>query len=55
MAIFVTMTGLVIMANMMKMAIIATIGYYELASNMTIRDILKKNKNAVQTRKQFVN
>ena len=26
MAIFVTMTGLVIMANMMKMAIIATIG-----------------------------
>ena len=47
MTIFVTMTRLVVMANMMKMAIIAAGEYYEWASNMAIMGIfLKKNKKA---------
>ena len=53
MAIFVTMTRFVVMANMIKLAIIAAIEYYQLASNLGV--LLMKNKNADQTQKQLVN
>ena len=48
-AIYVTVTRLVVMANMMKMAIIAVVEYYELAWNMAYIDVfLKKSKNEIR-------
>ena len=56
MAIFVKMTRLVVLANVSKMAIMAVMEYYELASNMVYVGVfLKKSKNAYQTQKRFVN
>ena len=50
--IFVTMTILGFMVDMMKMDIIAVMEYFESASNMLFRGVfLKKSKNADQARK----
>ena len=47
MAIFVTMTRLDVMANMMKMTIIVITGYYELASNMVYMGVCSKMSQKV--------
>ena len=50
MTIFIAISSLAIMAKMTKMAIIATMEYYELALNLVFMGVfLKSSKNPDQT------
>ena len=47
MAIFLAMTGLGVMANMMIIIIMTVMKYYELASNMVFTGVFLKNSKYV--------